>query len=214
MFTRIYKNDTVYIPLTEAEQQLGISLADKVSVTDIYGVACVSESEYNMLIRSNGELWQKNRCHEEITKVSTLQAEANLSASLMPLKQFIMGGIDPNQEYQSDIERAKKKLAANHDDTVYYKEALDYLRENIHEDKFRNAGLTLQYLTVINEKHIPSLHAFAAGEGIFYSIFCDSTSDEIWDNVTLSPDGVVIEKLNNGCLNLFDMPHNKHTHMH
>lgn len=194
--TRIAYNGRIYIPCEEAEAIIGEEIR---TCETIYGVRCVSETDYNAILQSNPEFLQKNGLHIEYTTMQTLRAEANLAKSMLPLKKMFFNQIDELAEYQKDINKAIKRLQIKPDNLRYYKNDLAILhnKEFIDINRLHKIGLDLQYLTEISDKGVPGLCVFVVGKGYFYHLYLDETLSEDWSCLESVEGGIRIQKENN-----------------
>lgn len=191
-FTRIFYKENIYIPKSEADEALGISVSPTVL---IHGIECINEKDYNTLVVSSAELWERNMRHEEITHVTTLRAESASLLSILPMKKIFIKDLDLDAEYQKDLDAAIAQTKKLPNRLKNYSQSLQAVNDSniININKLKSINLDVQCMTEISENGTAQLTCYVVGKGYFYRVYLEDASDD-WSNPEWTENGVQIQR--------------------
>lgn len=103
---------------------------------------------------------------------------------------------------EQQIEESKNKLLEELTEKQrdYYRESVELLEDKsfIDVNKIKSLGLEIQLLTTYTpSRSVPcDLKCFIAGDGIFFEVVLDRTSEDLYSDIDMSEKGLVVPYLN------------------
>ena len=189
--TKLFVDNTVYLPVAELQENAKCFLADYDLTPIQIGeqmILCIKEADYNHLL---SQTTKETNADIDITKVDCMSVRMKESASLNPLKyMFLVSGMMSQEQAEKKLKEDAKaefiknafilsntsELCSEHykEQAKFWKEAVDFIKE-----KF-GGELDIQFVTEITENGNVGLMPFLVGKGIFYNLW-----SEDWDTYDL-----------------------------